>query len=403
MKKILLYYHGGSKNHGCEAIIRTTKKILSNNSKTVLYSFAMQEDISFKLHEIIEIKQLGTPNLHLKNKKSFSLKNMTKNFIKIFIPHFIFKAKIEKTVKNKFSTLLCDKDSIAISVGGDNYCYNDFESIEIINRLLNGKKLKTVLWGCSIEPDNIKKDIFLKEDLKRYSLITARESLTYKALIDAQINKNTYLIPDSAFILDTILPSDLPKQFYYKNTVGINISPLIQNFEKRENIIYENTVLLVKYIIENTDMNIALIPHVIWDSNNDLEPLTKIYNKFKNTNRICLINSKYNCMELKGIISRCRFLVAARTHASIAGYSSQVPTLVIGYSVKAKGIAKDIFGDYKNYVLPVQDLKNNNEITNAFKFLMDNETAIREHYKFFMPSYIEKVWQTKDLIEKLKD
>ncbi|MFR4670990.1 MAG: hypothetical protein ACLT69_14285 [Intestinibacter bartlettii] len=56
---------------------------------------------------------------------------------------------------------------------------------------------------------------------------------------------------------------------------------------------------------------------------------------------------------IKGYISRCR-LYRARTHATIAAYSTCVPTLVIGYSVKAKGIAKDIFGTYENYVLPVQ-------------------------------------------------
>lgn len=44
------------------------------------------------------------------------------------------------------------------------------------------------------------------------------------------------------------------------------------------------------------------------------------------------------CGDLKGYISRCRFLVAARTHASIAAYSTGVPALVAGYSVKARGL-----------------------------------------------------------------
>ena len=60
------------------------------------------------------------------------------------------------------------------------------------------------------------------------------------------------------------------------------------------------------------------------------------------------------CEELKGCISRCRFLVAARTHASIAAYSTGVPTLVAGYSVKARGIARDLFGTEDGHVLPVQ-------------------------------------------------
>ena len=38
-------------------------------------------------------------------------------------------------------------------------------------------------------------------------------------------------------------------------------------------------------------------------------------------------------------------------------YSSCVPTLVVGYSVKARGIARDIFGTEDRYVLPVQSLQ----------------------------------------------
>ena len=71
----------------------------------------------------------------------------------------------------------------------------------------------------------------------------------------------------------------------------------------------------------------------------------------------------HNAMELKGYIARCRFMVVARTHASIAAYSTQVPTLVVGYSVKARGIAKDIFGTEENYVIPVQSLTKESELT----------------------------------------
>ena len=68
-------------------------------------------------------------------------------------------------------------------------------------------------------------------------------------------------------------------------------------------------------------------------------------------------------MELKGYIARCRFFVGARTHATIAAYSSCVPTLVLGYSVKSRGIARDLFGNEENYVLPVQSLQEPDELT----------------------------------------
>ena len=33
MNKIILYAHGGSENHGCEAIIRSTASLLKNDNK----------------------------------------------------------------------------------------------------------------------------------------------------------------------------------------------------------------------------------------------------------------------------------------------------------------------------------------------------------------------------------
>ena len=64
--------------------------------------------------------------------------------------------------------------------------------------------------------------------------------------------------------------------------------------------------------------------------------------KYKDSGRVCIVDD-CNCMQLKYDISKCRFFVGARTHATIAAYSTCVPTLVVGYSVKSRGIARDLF------------------------------------------------------------
>ena len=92
-------------------------------------------------------------------------------------------------------------------------------------------------------------------------------------------------------------------------------------------------------------------------------------------------------MELKGYIAACRFFVGARTHATIAAYSTGVPTLVVGYSVKARGIAKDLFETEEHYVLPVQSLKRSDDLKKEFLWLMENETQIREQLESVMPDY----------------
>ena len=50
---INLYYHGGSANHGCEAIVRSTTKILDVPVR--LFTTSPEEDIQYGLKEIVEV------------------------------------------------------------------------------------------------------------------------------------------------------------------------------------------------------------------------------------------------------------------------------------------------------------------------------------------------------------
>lgn len=386
MSKIKLYSHTGSRNHGCEAIVRGTNKIL--NRDICLYSDAIQEDIENGIDKIVEVKENKTLDIK---------RNSLEYYISAFNIKF-FNSTIKNTeYRKKLFLNYVKPGDIYLSIGGDNYCYAGIEYLADINYLINKRGAKTVLWGCSVEPDVIK-DEKVKKDLNRYSLIVARETLTYNALKENGINKSI-LCPDPAFQLDKIdLP--LPKGFEENNTVGINVSPLIIGCESKKGSTMENYEGLIKYIIDTTDMQIALIPHVVWDNNDDRKPLRVLYNKFKDTGRVVMLED-HNCMELKGYISRCRFFIGARTHATIAAYSTCVPTLVIGYSVKAKGIAKDIFGTYENYVLPVQSLSNKDDLINAFEWMKGNEDDIRKYLNEGMPVYKENALKSKVEIEKL--
>lgn len=42
--KNILFMHGGSANHGCEALVRTTAQILSGPKNVILWSLAKAED-----------------------------------------------------------------------------------------------------------------------------------------------------------------------------------------------------------------------------------------------------------------------------------------------------------------------------------------------------------------------
>ncbi|MFR4973576.1 MAG: polysaccharide pyruvyl transferase family protein, partial [Butyricicoccus pullicaecorum] len=72
-----------------------------------------------------------------------------------------------------------------------------------------------------------------------------------------------------------------------------------------------------------------------------------------------------------------------------------------GYSVKAKGIAKDLFGTYEGYTLPVQSLKQPDDLKNAFCWLMEREDEIRAHLTEIMPTYAARAKEAGDVLAEL--
>lgn len=381
---IFLYSHGGSGNHGCEAIVRGTKEILSDEHME-LYSFKKAEDEKYGLGQFVNLQDArisyGKMNIH---RIVASLK------IRLFKDeNYATKISINHILK-KYGL-----GDIGFSIGGDNYCYPGFEEFGVINKMIRKCGTKTVLWGCSVEPSMIN-DIML-EDLKGYDLAVARESITYDALKRAGVN--VILSSDPAFCMKKQV-CNFPFEKSEKEIVGINVSPHILTCEKENGIAYKNYVELVKYILENTDYSIALIPHVVWDTNDDRKVLHKLYEDIGNSERVFLVED-HTAPELKYIISKCSLFVGARTHATIAAYSTCVPTLVVGYSVKARGIAKDLFGQEENYVIPVQSLDDPMILTNAFKWLKSNQEKIRLHLEKIMPEYIARCYKVKDKIMEL--
>lgn len=380
------YLHAGSANHGCEAIVRSSINIL--DSQVELWSRVPNLDTKYGIDKICKIS-----NDDRKTIKRNSLKWI------LSVIQTKLTGKIDLSIKYQYSNLISstNKSDICLSIGGDNYCYPGTDVLAAINRNIKKKGAKTVLWGCSVEP-SLMKNKSIKADLKSFDLITARESISYEAL--KEINCNVVLVSDPAFTLPKIdLP--LPNEWKEGKMIGINASPLIIENGKNAETVYEAYKLLIEYIIKETEYNVALIPHVMADGNNDYEVLKKLYNDTEDKDRLVLIED-HNCMELKGYISRCAFFIGARTHATIAAYSTCVPTLVLGYSVKSRGIAKDLFGDYQNYVLPVQDMNNSRELLDSFKWIMKHEIDIRNHLRKVMPDYISKAYLAKDALEKLK-
>ncbi len=388
-RPIILYMHAGSGNHGCEAIADSTVRMIEDKRKMdgsgkrfplVIGTNSALEDRRYILGDL-EKKGLCTisEERHIDRKfvdhvLYYGYRKLTgdrESFLR-----YRFK-DVFKTYEAKCREMNCSaygaprdgKRPLAISIGGDNYCYPEMVSDLILaHNVFRKKGFETVLWGCSIEPSSLK-DAALLQDLKSYERIYARESITYNALLEAGIDKDRLILrKDPAFELlcdDGAVPEGFEKGEY----VGINLSPMVLDRAGDREAVKDSYRNFIRYILDNTTKKILLVPHVVWANNDDRKPLSELYGEFKDTGRVSLVEDS-PAEILKGYISRCAFFVGARTHSTIAAYSSGVPTLVIGYSVKSRGIATDLFGTDEGYVLPVQQIRDTDSLIKAYEWMM---------------------------------
>lgn len=375
--KIFFIFTGGSGNRGCEAIVRGSIEICKNYKNNIsVFSAHLKEDEAVCLDKSVAMFPVAKTHSALASKINYLICGLSYKLGKGKTQVRIIYDNIWKRIKHNDTYFI---------IGGDVYCYGIPYIYYNINQIL--KNNNHILWGCSIEPDSI--DDRMKKDLASYSLIIARESITYDALCANGLTDISRLYPDPAFAMKRI-DQDLPNGFEANNTIGINISPMIMASSNNKNIVYDNYVELVEYILSETNFKIALIPHVIWENNDDRKAQKLLFDKYASSNRLVIVPAD-SAEVMKGYIARCRMMVAARTHASIAAYSECVPTLVVGYSVKSRGIAKDIFGNIDNYVISAQSMTEKTQLQNRFKWLIANENDVRKHLESFIPAYKKRL------------
>ena len=360
--KIMMFAHGGCLNRGCEAIARSTSKMIKENINTAYISVAsLRKESDTALEYVNDIFDGSCIN------ESLNIFEKMRVFYELKIlksEDYILKKRYLNTIRK-----IGDFD-LFLSIGGDNYCYGEQEWIYVIDKNIKKKKKKLVLWACSIGEEDISEKKI--KDLCKFDLILARESLTYDVLKSKGLN-NVKLVADPAFTMEKEeLP--LPKGWKENDTIGLNFSPLVLKRNKESKSAINQ---LIEHILSKTQSVIALTPHVMENDidNNDYELLKEIYEKYKNNNRVILLPDNLNAVQYKGYIARMRFFIGARTHATIAAYSNKVPTMVLGYSIKSRGIAKDLFGEEK-LVLGINDISNVEKLTSGFDELLRDENEI---------------------------
>lgn len=363
--KYCLYTHIGSGNRGCEATARALQNLL-NVSKEYFWMFSE----NYEEENICDTESYATV---LYTPVVQGLHPITSLF-----PRLLTKFNIDRLagVRYRYKKLFKEIGShdVGLSTGGDVFCYDQELSNKIgyLTNEMNKKAGGTYLIACSIEEKNLTPETI--KILKLFKYIFPRESMTEGYLKKAGF-KNVKLYPDPAFVLpiESIRGLNICDNREY---IGINYS-IYANGGMEKGKRFEIIIKFIRNVLDNTKMNIILIPHVYWKEENDVIILKKIKECFLKEDRVILLQKRYKSTELKYVISKCRFFLGARTHSVIGAYSSSVPTLALGYSIKSKGIAKDIFGDFEPYVIDFTRLENYEELSRKFQNIVEHETEMK--------------------------
>lgn len=381
-----IHLNGG--NRGCEAIAKGTAVVLG----------ASKDNLIGYCNNIPLDQRLGVDNYYTlvpfrKTETSFRFKNKIHSF---FVHDAVRRQNFVYSYEYDLFLDRISDDDIMLSTGGDMFCYANCQVNYTVDYLA-AKGKKTLLWGCSIGEKNLTPEKITS--LHNFTAVVARESLTRQLFEDMSLKK-VFLMPDPAFSLEAE-QCELPDFLLEGEVIGINFSNFVGQDVSANTILGQNLHNLVSYILKHTSMKIVFIPHVLWPGQDDRIVCSDLYNQFKNSNRVFLLDSdKYSYCQIRYIISKCSMFIGARTHSMISAYSTCVPAMALGYSVKSKGIAKDL-GLPESTVLNSIGVTSPKEMADGFAAFLPNVDKIRTHLQNVMPEYKSRLVEGKRIIASL--
>lgn len=263
------------------------------------------------------------------------------------------------------------------------------------------------LWAASVGPFTADPmaEWQVAKHLARYASISVRETSTRDYLRSLGL-PNVSLVADPAFTLEPQPHSHGDALFVAARggVLGFNISPLVRCFlpdEAARRRFDEDLAAFLRFVIDETDVSVLLIPHVdpfdgsAWNSDS-IYMQSLLESAGGQSARMDILPPVLNAAQLKYALGRCRFFMGARTHATIGALSLGVPTISIAYSVKARGINRDLFGN-EDCVLPTPQVTQTS-LQAALNQLLAQENQIRDLLARQIPVWRERARHAADLI-----
>ncbi|MBI4688138.1 MAG: polysaccharide pyruvyl transferase family protein [Nitrospirae bacterium] len=363
---ILIVGHDTFENKGCQALIYTTTRMLNNvfkNAYFKVFSWDPEYDAQRFIQSDIQCKFIR----HRFNTNEFSLRNRVWMFL-----NSVLKIRTEKILyaPQYFYDALKWADLVVVS-GGDILADYGEAAVKhyffpIAVAIAIGKPVYIFAQSISRYSD-LGLQRFCKGYLDKAALITVRERLSYEYLKEIGVKAPFYQTADPAFTLKACT-SEKALEILKKEGISAEGTPLI-GFSVSKTATrwgegsHEKFIKVMAETIEQLagkypEGRFIFVPHVTYrnDPDNDDRIIGReIYQKVSCKDKVGLIEGDYTCEESKGIIGLCALFIGARTHATIASVSHQIPTIALAYSTKAYGIMEDALSS-RQCVLDVKAL-----------------------------------------------
>ncbi|WP_047393360.1 polysaccharide pyruvyl transferase family protein [Chitinibacter sp. ZOR0017] len=411
MAKIYFAGQDNFGNRGCEALIRSNVKTILQHmpaAEFIVPSHAPEVDAK----QWPDAKQYAVQFVPAEPIPSairwWSRARRVLKSLDAHPPKFTVSANTQAHILSADALVMTGGDIISLDYGlGSLYYW-----MRICETAMNAGK-KTVLWAGSVGPFSKMPAVekLMIGFLQRFSLITVRETASLEYLQKLGI-ENVQLVVDSAFALDfEPVSEDLLQLFKQaKPVLGFNVSPLIRNFREdadSKTALDQEVVNFLIATLQQNEVNVMLVPHVDplngQTENSDSAYMSQILDQLRaagfGPDVVQMLPRTLNAAQLKDVIRRCHYFMGARTHATVAALSQAVPTTSIAYSIKAKGINKDLFG-HLDFVLETPQVTSAS-LQQHFNLLISQRATIQQYLADKLPVFKSEAYRSAQLLQAM--
>lgn len=381
-KKFVLVGHAGFYNRGCEAIVRTTTQMLREQfpgCEIALASYDAENDRHHPASKGIELLD----NRAGRWSRTWFSWQMRKLMMQPVTCVDAVPYPVRRAVRGADAVL---------QIGGDNFTSDYGLSTNSLllglNELALAENVPLIFWGVSVGPfDSPELEQAVMAHFRHAALITVRETVTRDYLREKGIIDNVVMVADPAMLLE---PETFDVSSFWpvaEHVLAVNISPLACRYRVSGDLDFGQVLVraIVDEVLTWDDWGVLLVPHVIKPPDNDDHAfMAAAIASMRQSPRVGIAPSDLDARQLKHLISECDMLIAARTHATIAGFSSGIPTISLAYSRKAHGINLDLYG-HKQWLLDIRDVETPEETLALIREAVSERTSLASQLRQRVP------------------